>query len=234
MTLTPNSLEFRALSFWKKGPELFLRLLNLSHYHLIWDVFLKGNIKESVVWQAFSPFFPLLRVSVQQKTVCDLCCNAMRVCEGRSRCCSSAVLCVCVYVLLIRLTFAQQVRAGGVPLARPPLKRAGSPQPASVSRLILRLSTGTNTQTSLKNENTLNYGLPPWNHANVLACLSLSEISHEPLCKFLSKFSEMNHWIHIYSWLTFKVNLTQDGYNSSLSSANTKKAITTLICKIVS
>lgn len=56
--------------------------------------------------------------------------------------------------LPIRLTFAQQVlSAGRVPLARPPLKRADSPHPAAVGGLILRLSTETDKQMSLKNGN---------------------------------------------------------------------------------
>lgn len=58
-----------------------------------------------------------------------------------------------VSYVLIRLTFAQRLCAGGVSFARPPFKRAGSPQSASMSGLILRLSTETSTKTSLVDEN---------------------------------------------------------------------------------
>ena len=52
--------------------------------------------------------------------------------------------------MLIRPTFAQRLCAGGVSLARPSLKCAGSPHSASVSGLILCLTTGTNTNGNVK------------------------------------------------------------------------------------
>lgn len=55
-----------------------------------------------------------------------------------------------LYVLL-SLTFAQRLSAGGVSLARPSLECAGSPQSASMGGLILCLTTETyKTQTKVK------------------------------------------------------------------------------------
>lgn len=46
-------------------------------------------------------------------------------------------------------TFAQRLCAGGISLAGPSLKRAGSPQSASMSGLVLRLTTDTQTHKSV-------------------------------------------------------------------------------------